>query len=102
MSNNEDSTTDQQSNNNNKPKVQLRIPGRHHVSDLLTSDNAGKFTEKTILVDDDAAPLIASTQQQEDVNNEPKSTNYISKSKLPASFEDMKRVGFKFTSFESS
>jgi hypothetical protein len=73
-----------------EPKYKIRIPGSQSISDL-TPEAA-----------EDNIPLIASTPQEDIVSNEAKSTNLIKGNKLPASFESMKRNGFRFTSFESS
>ena len=72
-------------------RKKIRIPGVESISNLRANTAA----------EDNNTPLIASTPQ-EDIANEPKSTNYVKGNKLPSSFEAMKRTGFKFTSFESS
>jgi hypothetical protein len=71
-------------------KYKIRIPGPESIK-TLTSEAE----------EENNIPLIAS-QPNEDTANKPKDTNYISGIKLPASFESMKRNGFKFTSFTSS
>jgi hypothetical protein len=77
------------SNETPTAKYKIRIPGPESIKTLTPE------------AEDNIIPLIAS-QPKEDTANEPKGTNLVTGNKLPASFEALKRNGFKFTSFTSS